>query len=187
MLRLLTHRLAIDWFSHLLDPVDLENMYETEYTWYIMEGFYFCYAFCSCINNEVNSKSPGRKLAVSICQTTHSTYWESAIILRSGKSINNIKNYIQFWFLNQFLNWGMWAFDHLAFVCVWCKSLISYLGDRERWLSEFEVSLVYRVKYRTARATQRKPILKNKAKQQQQPKKKKKLQFSICKMGTQSL
>jgi hypothetical protein len=31
------------------------------------------------------------------------------------------------------------------------------LGGRGRWISEFEVSLVYRVSSRTARATQRNP------------------------------
>jgi hypothetical protein len=42
------------------------------------------------------------------------------------------------------------------------------LGGRGRRISEFEASLVYRVSSRTARATQRNPVLKNK------PKKKKK-------------
>jgi hypothetical protein len=36
---------------------------------------------------------------------------------------------------------------------------------RGRWISEFEASLVYRVSSRTARATQRNPVLKNKTKQ----------------------
>jgi hypothetical protein len=39
------------------------------------------------------------------------------------------------------------------------------LGGRGRWISEFEVSLVYRVSSRTARATQRNPVSKNKNKQ----------------------
>jgi hypothetical protein len=34
------------------------------------------------------------------------------------------------------------------------------LGARGRWISEFETSLVYRVSSRTARATQRNPVLK---------------------------
>jgi hypothetical protein len=38
------------------------------------------------------------------------------------------------------------------------------LGGRGRWISEFEASLVYRVSSRTARATQRNPVLKNKNK-----------------------
>jgi hypothetical protein len=38
------------------------------------------------------------------------------------------------------------------------------LALRGRWISEFEASLVYRVSSRTARATQRNPILKNKNK-----------------------
>ena len=39
-----------------------------------------------------------------------------------------------------------------------------HLGGRgrSRWISEFEVSLVYRVSSRTARAIQRNPVLKNK-------------------------
>jgi hypothetical protein len=37
-----------------------------------------------------------------------------------------------------------------------------HLGGRGRWISEFEASLVYRVSSRTARATQRNPVLKNK-------------------------
>jgi hypothetical protein len=35
------------------------------------------------------------------------------------------------------------------------------LGGRDRGISEFEASLVYRVSSRTARATQRNPVLKN--------------------------
>jgi hypothetical protein len=35
------------------------------------------------------------------------------------------------------------------------------LGGRDRWISEFEASLVYRVSSRTARATQRNPVSKN--------------------------
>jgi hypothetical protein len=35
------------------------------------------------------------------------------------------------------------------------------LGGRDRWISEFKASLVCRVSSRTARATQRNPILKN--------------------------
>jgi hypothetical protein len=38
------------------------------------------------------------------------------------------------------------------------------LGGRGRWISEFEASLVYRVSSRTAKATQRNPISKNKNK-----------------------
>jgi hypothetical protein len=41
------------------------------------------------------------------------------------------------------------------------------LGGRGRWISEFEASLVYRVSSRTARATKRNPVLKNKTKQKQ--------------------
>jgi len=34
------------------------------------------------------------------------------------------------------------------------------LGGRDRWISEFKASLVYRVSSRTARATQRNPVSK---------------------------
>jgi hypothetical protein len=34
------------------------------------------------------------------------------------------------------------------------------LGDRDRQISEFKASLVYRVSFRTARATQRNPVSK---------------------------
>jgi hypothetical protein len=36
-----------------------------------------------------------------------------------------------------------------------------YSGDRNRQISEFEASLVYGASSRTARATQRNPVLKN--------------------------
>jgi hypothetical protein len=51
------------------------------------------------------------------------------------------------------------------------------LGDRGRRISEFEASLIYRVSSRTARATQRNPVLKkqtNKQKRKERKKKKKK-------------
>jgi hypothetical protein len=38
------------------------------------------------------------------------------------------------------------------------------LGGRGRWISEFEVSQVYRMSSRIARATQRNPVSKNKKK-----------------------
>jgi hypothetical protein len=40
-----------------------------------------------------------------------------------------------------------------------------HLGGRGRQISEFEASLVYKVSSRTARATQRNPVSKNKTKQ----------------------
>jgi hypothetical protein len=42
------------------------------------------------------------------------------------------------------------------------------LGGRGRQISEFEASLVYKVSFRTARATQRNPVSKQTNKQQQQ-------------------
>jgi hypothetical protein len=50
------------------------------------------------------------------------------------------------------------------------------LGGRGRWISEFEASLVYRVSFRTARATQRNPVLKNKQNKQKKKKRKRKEQ-----------
>jgi hypothetical protein len=35
------------------------------------------------------------------------------------------------------------------------------LGGKDRWISEFEASLVYKVSSRTARAIQRNPVSKN--------------------------
>ena len=58
--------------------------------------------------------------------------------------------------------------------------LSQHLGGRGRWTSEFEASLVYKVSSRTARATQRNPVLKQnktknkKTKTKKQTKKKKK-------------
>jgi hypothetical protein len=50
--------------------------------------------------------------------------------------------------------------------------LIPALGRQKgRWISEFEASLVYKVSSRTARGTQRNPVLKNKTKKQANKKK----------------
>jgi hypothetical protein len=49
------------------------------------------------------------------------------------------------------------------------------LGGRGRSISEFEASLVYKVSSRTARATKRNPVLKNKQTNKQTKKKKKHL------------
>jgi hypothetical protein len=48
------------------------------------------------------------------------------------------------------------------------------LGGKGRQISEFEASLVYRVSSRTARATQRNPVSKNKTNKQTKKNKKKK-------------
>jgi hypothetical protein len=50
------------------------------------------------------------------------------------------------------------------------------LGGRGRRVSEFEASLVYRVSSRTARATQRNPVLRKKKKEEEE-----KNLFIICK------
>jgi hypothetical protein len=52
----------------------------------------------------------------------------------------------------------------------WHTPLIPALGSRGRQISEFEASLVYKVSSRTAKATQRNPVSKNKTKQTKQNK-----------------
>jgi hypothetical protein len=52
-------------------------------------------------------------------------------------------------------------------------------GGRGRWISEFEVSLVYRVSSRTARATTEKPCLEKKKRKKRKEKKRKRKKF-IC-------
>jgi hypothetical protein len=51
----------------------------------------------------------------------------------------------------------------------WHKPLIPVLGRQrqDQWISEFKVSLVYRMSSRTARTTQRNPVSRNKTKQTQ--------------------
>jgi hypothetical protein len=51
------------------------------------------------------------------------------------------------------------------------------LGGRDRQFSEFEASLVYRVSSRTARATQRNPVSKNKQTKQN------KKEIILCKLS----
>jgi hypothetical protein len=46
------------------------------------------------------------------------------------------------------------------------------LGSRDRQISEFKASLVYRVSSRTAKAMQTNPALKNKKQKQKQKRKK---------------
>jgi hypothetical protein len=46
----------------------------------------------------------------------------------------------------------------------WWHTPLIPAGGRNRQISEFEASLVYRMSSRTARATQRNPVLKNKTK-----------------------
>jgi hypothetical protein len=46
------------------------------------------------------------------------------------------------------------------------------LGGRGRQISEFEASLVYKVSSRTARATQKNPVLKKKKKKRKEKKRK---------------
>jgi hypothetical protein len=58
------------------------------------------------------------------------------------------------------------------------------LGGRGRRISEFEASLVYRVSSRTARATQRNPVLKDKTKQNKTKKPTKKIPPKTKKLKT---
>jgi hypothetical protein len=46
------------------------------------------------------------------------------------------------------------------------------LGGSGRWISEFEANLVYKVSSRTARATQRNPVLKKKRKKERKKERK---------------
>jgi hypothetical protein len=46
------------------------------------------------------------------------------------------------------------------------------LGGRGRQISEFEASLVYKVSSRTARATQRNPVLKNREREREREREK---------------
>jgi hypothetical protein len=48
------------------------------------------------------------------------------------------------------------------------------LGGRDRWISEFKDSLVYKVNSRTARDIQRNPVSKNEKKKKKKKKKKRK-------------
>jgi hypothetical protein len=50
----------------------------------------------------------------------------------------------------------------------------SHLGGRDRRISEFEASLVYKVSSRTARATQKNPVLKKQKKREKKKKRKEK-------------
>jgi hypothetical protein len=56
------------------------------------------------------------------------------------------------------------------------------LGGRGRQISEFEASLVYRVSSRTARATQRNPVLKNQKNKKKKKKKERKQPKDILKI-----
>jgi hypothetical protein len=44
------------------------------------------------------------------------------------------------------------------------------LGGRGRWISEFEASLDYRVSFRTARATLRNPVLREREREREREK-----------------
>jgi hypothetical protein len=59
------------------------------------------------------------------------------------------------------------------------------LGGRGRQITEFEASLVYRVSSRTARATQRNPVSKNKQTNKKQKTKNKKQKTTTTKKRTE--
>jgi hypothetical protein len=66
----------------------------------------------------------------------------------------------------------------------WCTPLIPALEGRGRQISEFEASLVYRVSFRSARATQRNSVSEKKPNQPtNQPTKQTNKQKVIKKMG----
>jgi hypothetical protein len=48
-----------------------------------------------------------------------------------------------------------------------CKKKREWLGGKGRRISEFKASLVYKVTSRTARATQRNPVSKNRKKKKE--------------------
>jgi hypothetical protein len=50
------------------------------------------------------------------------------------------------------------------------------LGGRDRWISEFQDSLLYRMSSRTARATQRNPVSKKQTNNNKKKRKKEKKQ-----------
>jgi hypothetical protein len=54
-----------------------------------------------------------------------------------------------------------------------------HLGGRDRWISEFEASLVYKVHSRTARATQRNPVSKPPPPQKKEKVKKKDISTKV--------
>jgi hypothetical protein len=51
------------------------------------------------------------------------------------------------------------------------------LGGRGRWISEFKASLVYRMSFKIARATQKNPVSENKTKPTNQMNKNKQKDF----------
>jgi hypothetical protein len=61
------------------------------------------------------------------------------------------------------------------------------LGGRDRQISEFEASLVYKVSSRTARATQRNPVSKNKQTKKQTKTKTKRKEKMIVKCSALSV
>jgi hypothetical protein len=78
-------------------------------------------------------------------------YPTSAYIINTGTSIT----YFSFCFRQSFKNkrnCRAW----------WCTPLIQHSGGRDRRISEFEASLVYKVSSRTARAIQRNPVSEKK-------------------------
>jgi stress response protein YsnF len=61
------------------------------------------------------------------------------------------------------------------------------LGGRGRQISEFEASQVYRVSFRTARATQKNPVLKNRKEKKRKKEKTKQNKIKQNKTKPQNL
>jgi hypothetical protein len=61
-------------------------------------------------------------------------------------------------------------------------NLSTWEAEAGRWISEFEASPVYRVSSRTARATQRNPVLKNQKKNKRKKKKKREISSTTQQM-----
>jgi hypothetical protein len=78
--------------------------------------------------------------------------------------------------LETYVPWGVGVEeleDKMAVQCgllldAGCTPLVPALQRQSRQISEFEASLIYRVSFRTAKATQRNHVLKKQTKQQQQ-------------------
>jgi membrane protein insertase Oxa1/YidC/SpoIIIJ len=80
------------------------------------------------------------------------------------KTSKNLPKLTLFLDSNGIRSWGVLIFLLGFFVRALLKKT-KHSGGRGRWISELEASLVYKVSSRTARATQRNPVLKNKTKQ----------------------
>jgi hypothetical protein len=84
---------------------------------------------------------------------------------------------------SQFVLWFCLFYRLCLFVLIkkTCLAVVALAFNPSRQISEFEASLVYRMSSRTARATQRNPVLKKtKGKEKEKKKEKKKKTFCSC-------